>query len=179
MNFMPKKAADQQLRDTVIAAPRGDILDANGKPLAVSASCWTVRAVPREMADEHVQEASRILAEILELEEQDVLEKLSDRKSNDKLLRRRVNREMADAVQTACAEHGWQGILLIQDTKRWYPEGDFGASFLGFTNVDNQGYPGWSWSITASSLGRMDWCSAQRMPGGTPCPQITTPILPR
>lgn len=140
--FYAQKAADQQLRDTVIAAPRGDILDANGKPLAVSASCWTVRAVPREMADEHVQEASRVLAEILELEEQDVLEKLSDRKSNDKLLRRRVNREMADAVQTACAEHGWQGILLIQDTKRWYPEGDFGASFLGFTNVDNQGVSG-------------------------------------
>ena len=141
-DFYAQRAAGQQLRDSVVPAPRGDILDANGTPLAVSASCWTIRAVPREMADEDVAEASAALAQLLELDEADVLEKLSQRKSNDALLKRRVNQETADAVRAACLENDWQGILILQDTKRWYPEGDFAASLLGFTNVDNQGVAG-------------------------------------
>ena len=141
-DFYAQRAAGQQLRDSVVPAPRGDILDANGTPLAVSASCWTIRAVPREMADEDVSEAAAALAQILELDEADVLEKLSQRKSNDALLKRRVNQETADAVRAACLENDWQGILILQDTKRWYPEGDFAASLLGFTNVDNQGVAG-------------------------------------
>ena len=141
-DFYAQRAAGQQLRDSVVPAPRGDILDANGTPLAVSASCWTIRAVPREMADEDVAEAAAALAQILELDEADVLEKLSQRKSNDALLKRRVNQETADAVRAACLENDWQGILILQDTKRWYPEGDFAASLLGFTNVDNAGMAG-------------------------------------
>ena len=141
-SFYAEKAAGQQLRDTVVPAARGDILDAMGRPLAVSASCWTVRAVPREMADEHVGPASAALAEILGLEESQVFEKLNDRTSNDKLLRRRIDRETADAVQNACWENGWEGILILEDTKRWYPEGNFAASVLGFTNVDNLGVAG-------------------------------------
>lgn len=141
-DFYAQRAAGQQLRDSVVPAPRGDILDANGTPLAVSASCWTIRAVPREMADEDVTEASAALAQLLELDEADILEKLSQRKSNDALLKRRVDQQTADAVRAACLENDWQGILILQDTKRWYPEGDFAASLLGFTNVDNQGVAG-------------------------------------
>ena len=141
-DFYAQRAAGQQLRDSVVPAPRGDILDANGTPLAVSASCWTIRAVPREMADEDVAEASAALARILELNEADVLEKLGQRKSNDALLKRRVDQATADAVREACLENDWQGILILQDTRRWYPEGDFAASLLGFTNVDNQGVAG-------------------------------------
>ena len=141
-DFYAQRAAGQQLRDSVVPAPRGDILDANGTPLAVSASCWTIRAVPREMADGDVVEAAAALAQILELDEAEVLEKLSQRKSNDALLKRRVDQQTADAVRTACLENDWQGILILQDTKRWYPEGDFAASLLGFTNVDNEGVAG-------------------------------------
>lgn len=140
--FYAGRAAGQQLRDTIIPAARGDILDANGEPLAVSATCWTIRAIPREMADEHVEPASRAIAEILELEYETVFEKLNDRKSNDKLLLRRVNKEKTDALRAICAQNDWQGIVLMEDTKRWYPEGDFAASILGFTNVDNDGLAG-------------------------------------
>ena len=101
-DFYAQRAAGQQLRDSVVPAPRGDILDANGTPLAVSASCWTIRAVPREMAAEAVAAASAALARILELDETDGLEKLGQRKSNDALLKRRVDQATADAVREAC-----------------------------------------------------------------------------
>ena len=141
-DFYAGRAEDQQLRDTVVPAPRGDIVDRNGVVLATSVTCWTIRAAPREMAEEDVEEAARELARILELEEGDVLEKLSQRSSNDCLLRRQVEKEMADQVQQAVLEHGWQGIRILEDTKRVYPEGDFAGSILGFVNVDGDGVAG-------------------------------------
>ena len=86
-----------------------------------------------------MEPAARALSEILELDYDATLEKLSQRSSNDCLLRRRVDADMANAVRTWCAENGARGIQVLQDTKRVYPEGDFMGCLLGFTDVDNQG----------------------------------------
>lgn len=136
------KAADQQLRDSVIPAARGKIYSADGTLLADSVTCWTIRAEPRALADELVEPASRALSEILELEYEEVLEKLSQRNSNDALLKYRVDKETADAVRDWAAANQAQGILILQDTRRVYPERDFLGSVLGFTNVDNAGMAG-------------------------------------
>ena len=95
-DFYAARARGQQLRDTAVPAPRGDILDRNGVVLATSVTCWTIQGVPREMAEEDVAPASRRLAEILGLEEEAVYKKLSERSSNDCLLRRQVDKETAD-----------------------------------------------------------------------------------
>ena len=133
------RAAGQQLRDTTLPAARGEIISADGVVLATSKTCWTIRASPRELDDAIVEPAARALSEILELDYDDTLEKLSQRSSNDCLLRRRVDADMANAVRTWCAENGARGIQVLQDTKRVYPEGDFMGCLLGFTDVDNQG----------------------------------------
>ena len=49
---------------------------------------------------------------------------------------------MADAVRDFCEENSITGIRINQDSKRWYPQGEFLASVLGFTNVDNAGVSG-------------------------------------
>ena len=41
-----------------------------------------------------------------------------------------------------CEANGITGIRINQDSKRWYPQGEFLASVLGFTNVDNAGVSG-------------------------------------
>lgn len=133
------RAADQQLRGAVLPAARGEMYSADGTLLAASETCWTIRAAPRELADELVQPAAQALSEILEIDYEETLEKLSQRTSNDCLLRRRVDREMADAVRAWCIEHDAQGIQIRQDTKRVYPQGDFMGGILGFTDVDNAG----------------------------------------
>lgn len=133
------RAAGQQLRDTTLPAARGEIISADGVVLATSKTCWTIRASPRELDDALVEPAARALSEILELDYDATLEKLSQRSSNDCLLRRRVDADMANAVRTWCAENGARGIQVLQDTKRVYPEGDFMGCLLGFTDVDNQG----------------------------------------
>ncbi len=133
------RAADQQLRGATLPAPRGEIYAADGTLLAASETCWTIRAAPRELADDQVQPAAQALSELLEIDYAETLEKLSQRNSNDCLLRRRVGREMADAVRRWCNENGVQGIQIRQDTKRVYPQGDFLGGILGFTDVDNAG----------------------------------------
>lgn len=133
------RAADQQLRGATLPAPRGEIYAADGTLLAASETCWTIRAAPRELTDDQVQPAAQALSELLEIDYAETLEKLSQRTSNDCLLRRRVGREMADAVRRWCNENGVQGIQIRQDTKRVYPQGDFLGGILGFTDVDNAG----------------------------------------
>ena len=136
------RALGQQLRDTVVPADRGRIYSADGVLLAANSSCWTLRTSPREMPEEKLSLAAQGLAEILELDEAKLLEKFSDRTSNDCLLRYRVERDTADRVRDFCEENGITGIRINQDSKRWYPEGEFLASVLGFTNVDNAGVSG-------------------------------------
>ena len=136
------RALGQQLRDTVVPADRGKIFSADGVLLAANSSCWTLRASPREMPEDKLALAAHGLAEILELDEGKLLEQFGDRRSNDCLLRYRVDRETADRVRDLCAENGITGIRINQDSRRWYPQGELLASVLGFTNVDNAGVSG-------------------------------------
>ena len=141
-DWYTRRALGQQLRDTVVPADRGRIYSADGVLLAANSSCWTLRASPREMPADKLELAAHGLAQILELDEAALLEKFRDRASNDCLLRYRVERSMADAVRDFCEENGITGIRINQDSKRWYPQGEFLASVLGFTNVDNTGVSG-------------------------------------
>ena len=136
------RALGQQLRDTVVPADRGKIFSADGVLLAANSSCWTLRASPREMPEDKLALAAHGLAEILELDEGKLLEQFGDRRSNDCLLRYRVDRETADRVRDLCEENGITGIRINQDSRRWYPQGELLASVLGFTNVDNAGVSG-------------------------------------
>ena len=61
------RAAAQQLRDTTLPAARGEIYSADGVTLAASKTCWTIRASPRELADELVQPTAKALSEILDM----------------------------------------------------------------------------------------------------------------
>ena len=141
-SWYTSRALGQQLRDTVVPADRGRIYSADGALLAANSSCWTLRASPREMPEEKLSLAADGLAEILELDKAALLEKFSDRRSNDCLLRYRVERDTADRVRDFCEANGITGIRINQDSKRWYPQGGFLASVLGFTNVDNAGVSG-------------------------------------
>ena len=141
-DWYTRRALGQQLRDTVVPADRGRIYSADGVLLAANSSCWTLRASPREMPADKLELAAHGLAQILELDEAALLEKFSDRTSNDCLLRYRVERATADAVRDFCEENEITGIRINQDSKRWYPQGEFLASVLGFTNVDNAGVSG-------------------------------------
>ena len=141
-DWYTQRAQNQQLRHTVVPAPRGRIYSADGLLLAANSSCWTLRASPREMPEDKLELAAQGLAQLLDLDQAALLEKFRQRRSNDCLLRYRVDQSTAQAVGEFCRREGITGIRINQDSKRWYPQGEFLASVLGFTNVDNVGVCG-------------------------------------
>ena len=104
-----------------------------------------------------------------------MLEKLSQRSSNDCLLRRRVDRAMADAVRSWCRENGAEGIQIRQDTRRVYPEGDFMGCLLGFTDVDNAGLWGLELEYDEALTGQNGRVLTAKNAWGYDMPSITAP----
>ncbi len=82
------------------------------------------------------------MAELLGADYDTVLQKLSQQSSNDCLIKRQITRAQTESVLNWCRENGAEGILLLEDVKRVYPEGNFGGSILGFVNVDGDGVSG-------------------------------------
>ncbi len=126
----------------MVPADRGRIYSADGVLLAANSSCWTLRASPREMPEEKLSLAAQGLAEILELDEAKLLEKFSDRTSNDCLLRYRVERDTADRVRDFVKRTASPASASIRTPSAGTRRGNFSASVLGFTNVDNAGVSG-------------------------------------
>ena len=174
-----QRALGQQLRDTAVPAGRGLILSADGVVLATNASCWTIRACPREMPEARLELAAQGLGDILELDPARLLEQFRQRSSNDCLLRRRVDRETADDVRRWCEENGAEGIQIRQDTRRVYPQGDFMGCLLGFTDVDNAGLWGLELEYDEALPVRTAGSSRPRTPGAMICRRSTVPSFRR
>ena len=125
-----------QTRDIPIPSRRGTIYDRNGKELALSASSSTVWAKPSEI--ESPEEAGGILAEILELDEVETIEKLRNKKYGLIRIARWIEDDVADTIRTKKIN----GVWIAEDNKRYYPYGNFAAYVLGHTTDDNRGMAG-------------------------------------
>ena len=83
------RAVQQQVEDTVVHASRGTILDRHGMELAVSEDAVTVFAYPFLIKDPAAVSAR--LAPLLGVSEDELLKKLSDRKSTFVYLRHKID----------------------------------------------------------------------------------------
>ncbi len=140
-----KMAVEQQTRDIPIPAKRGAIYDRNGKELAISAvtnSIW-VRpgmikdATSEEKSLENQEKTAETLAEILNLNEDEVLDTICQDRALIKVAKY-VDKEKADQIRDA----GLKGIEIVEDVKRYYPMGAFAAQLLGSVTDDNRGLSG-------------------------------------
>lgn len=136
-----EKAVNQQTSDIPIDAKRGSILDTNGKELATSATCYTLWAHPEDVCktydDKKIDEISTKLAVILEKDAAEIKEKLTKKQALTKIAKY-LGRDAADKIR----EMEVFGIELAEDTKRYYPLGNFASQLLGGVNDDGQGIGG-------------------------------------
>lgn len=130
-----KKADRQRTRILYLEARRGMILDRSGEQLAASLEVNSVYAKPRKIVDK--KEAARKLAEILELEEKEVLSKLEEDKAFV-WIQRRVSPLTAEKIKQA----DLQGVLTATEYQRFYPLKGFAAHALGFAGIDSRGLEG-------------------------------------
>lgn len=143
-------AVSQQLKDTKISAERGTIYDCNMKPLAQSATVWTVALEPLYLKKDSQKELiASELSKILETDpakiddfKKEILEK-ANRKSYYVIIKRKIESEFKDKILDFKKKNKISsGIRLIEDSKRYYPYGDFASALIGFTGVDGQGLSG-------------------------------------
>ena len=170
-NELQDGASSQQMRSTVISASRGAILDRNGVNLAVSASADTVFIDPnaiQKYADEldrqraqklvdGVKDGEKLpmsgqeykdmlaerLAEILEIDPQDVYDNMARTSWRYATLSKRVEKEVSDRVREFITTNDTgktlQGVHLEADSKRYYPRSSLASHVLGFLNPENHG----------------------------------------
>ncbi|MBU4314140.1 MAG: penicillin-binding protein 2 [Actinobacteria bacterium] len=126
----------QHIGEFVLDSRRGKILDRNGVELAISLNERTVYANPKLVVDSEYE--SKILAEILELDVENVKEKLDSKDLGFVYIQRKVSQEKAEKI----VEYNLPGIYFQNEARRYYPLNDIAASVIGFAGVDNNGLEG-------------------------------------
>ncbi|MBR5495952.1 MAG: hypothetical protein IKV58_01030, partial [Oscillospiraceae bacterium] len=138
-------AVEQQLDDMTIKPKRGIIYDRNMTILAQSATVYTVYIAPNEMKgldDLEKDSIATILSEKLEVDKEQITTKIQKSDSKYQEIKRKVEKPVKDEIQAYMLENDLVGVHYGEDSKRYYPYGNFASSVIGFTGTDNNGLYG-------------------------------------
>jgi cell division protein FtsI (penicillin-binding protein 3) len=131
-----KARADRQHTTTLrVESERGVIFDRNGGKLAVSVMSDSVCADPSKIED--LRGTAVKLSTALNIDREILLKKMSGAK-NFCWLARRITPD-----QTALVEKlDLDGIFIIKEPKRFYPNGELAGHLIGFVGMDANGLEG-------------------------------------
>jgi len=125
---------DQTRREVEWAPRRGLIVDRRGEPLAVTRDVDSVFADPSAFETARARAAaSAALAGALRLDRARVLEKLQQPDRRFVWIRRRVDEAAARRVR----ELALDGVELVKEPKRFYPQRELAGHVLGFVGEDS------------------------------------------
>ena len=150
-------AVEQQTGDSVVAAQRGVIYDRNGEVLAMSATVYNIQLSPKEIlacqeayADD-VKNGKELdypeptdefiasnLAQILGLEEEEILKRLEKTYSMYEIIAQRVDEDTRNEVLAFTTENHITGIFTPPTTMRIYPKGSLAAQVIGWVNPNTE-----------------------------------------
>ena len=164
-DYYQRMAVEQQTRDVSVSASRGNIYDAKGNVLAMSATVYNVILSPRDLVNSISEskfkkedgttdqdaynaaiQARRDLitdevCQVLGLDREKVAERMTRTNSQYEVLKTNVEGEQADQLQAFIAENrlGYS-FYLTPTTKRYYPYSGLAAQVLGFCNSEGGAY---------------------------------------
>jgi cell division protein FtsI (penicillin-binding protein 3) len=140
-------AAKQHALTVALPAPRGQIIDARGRQLAISADTDSIWADPREIRD--VTDTAERIAKLLGGDAMGLEAKLAgDRRFV--WLGRHVSPELARAVRQARLP----GITVGKEPRRWYPARTIAGPVVGRSDIDGRGLDGIELAMNAQLVGR-------------------------
>jgi len=161
------EAHKELLGDDVIYARRGSILDRNGGVLATSVDTWDIYVNPRAWKDDAVAlSASKDLATFLKADATELRETVRAAGQADA----RVEHDLAYEQGVALIQKRIPGVVAIENTSRINPEGDIGASVVGFIGTDNDGLAGIELSYNEALKGTAGRAVYERDTTGDPIP---------
>jgi len=134
------KAEAKTLKERVIEAKRGSILDRNGNIIAEDTSSYTLVAILSDDNPKHVvdpEETARILADYIDMDEADILALL--KKDRYQVEFGAAGRDISHTLKSQIEELQLPGITFNRETKRFYPNGVFASHVIGYVEKqDNE-----------------------------------------
>ena len=155
---LQRRAQSQWTSESIIAPVRGMILDRNGRVLAQSATAYTASVSPRQVTD--AARFAALLSPVLDVEEATILRRASDTSRGGVTLKRQLSRDRAQQLKAMKAEYAragsdaLNGLYLEEESKRYYPMGQFAAQLIGLTTIDGVGQSGLEQSLDRFLSGR-------------------------
>ena len=131
-------ALDLWTREAPTKGVRGNIYDRNGNLIVGSYLTPTIVAVPKQVEDK--EKAASILANILEVNKQDILKHLNKKVSVEII--KPEGRYISIDQATRIINKNIKGIYVVCDSKRSYPYNEMLAPIVGVVGSDNQGITG-------------------------------------
>lgn len=142
-----KAAYAQQNTGRIIPAMRGTIYDRNGNVLAISVTASQVNINQQTILKEgkargdvatYQNLVASGLAQILELDQAKVLEKVQSSGRYKEIIRK-IDVELGEQVKAWIQENKIKGVYVDSDVKRQYPYNSLACHVVGFTGRDDQG----------------------------------------
>jgi cell division protein FtsI (penicillin-binding protein 3) len=130
-------ARGEHSEQVTLSAPRGSIVDRQGQALALSAQAFSVYARPARLFKAAGAAERARLAQALGLSPDELAARLN-RPAHFVWLARRIPRAQADQVEAL----GLDGVGMLGEDKRYYPESNLAAAVVGKAGADDQGLSG-------------------------------------
>ena len=142
-SMLKEKATNIWNSSMTINPKRGTVFDRNGERLAYNAPAYTVVAVLSKDYSNHVSDpvmTAEELAPILDMPKRDIYSLLTKDVYQVELRPGgwKVDKEVAEQIK----ELNLPGIILKEETKRYYPNNAFVSYAIGFLNYDNEAVMG-------------------------------------
>lgn len=119
---------------------RGPILDRNGNLLAIQTRMDSVTAWTPDIRDP--RESSELLADLLSLNAEDLLKKMTPKKARFIYIKRKISERENQGIRELLKNKKLEGISLEPGYGRVYPQKEIAAPLLGYVGTDNIGLDG-------------------------------------
>src|SRR5262245_24338759 len=149
--YLVSRAERQQSSTLERPAKRGDIVDRRGRVLATSVDADTVYAVPSEIAQPEavVKRLCEALRDCTPKERQTLAERLG-RGGAFSYIRRQISPDQKRRVE----DLNLDGVGVIKESKRFYPNRELAAHLLGWVGIDNKGLGGLEYTYDLQIRGK-------------------------
>lgn len=125
-------------RELPISASRGKILDRKGVVLADNITITSLIIIPNQVKD--AEKVAKVLSEVLGTSYENMYAHVTKKTSIERVHPegRNLSFEIADKINS----YSFDGVYLVKESKRYYPNKNMLSHVLGYTGVDNQGLSG-------------------------------------
>lgn len=180
-DFYQQKAISQQTLDMSVSASRGNIYDAKGNVMAMSATVYDLILSPGDLVESidekqytkdgvrdeaayqaAIQAKRDLIAEkvcsLLDLDREKIDDRMTWTWSKYEILKTNIEGDLADELQAFIADNklGYS-LRMVPTTKRYYPYSSMAAQLLGFCNSEGGAYglEAWYDSVLEGTAGRV------------------------